>query len=191
MVSLVSCLGLANAGDSAEPLAPHQQLESALMDKLARIQADPATTLVTFTTDGCSGGMSGAWSTLSASWPAFAWHFGEQPPWQDCCVEHDRAYWLGAGGFAGRLAADVALRACVAETGTRLSEDLSEAWSQPPARIEAMFELAADLMYRAVRLGGGPCSPLPWRWGYGWPPCPLHTNAPSSAPESSSRQPQQ
>ena len=32
-------------------------------------------------------------------------------------------------------------------------------------------EAVASLMYRAVRLGGIPCSGLPWRWGYGWPEC--------------------
>jgi hypothetical protein len=34
-----------------------------------------------------------------------------------------------------------------------------------------IYQGIADLMYRAVRLGGIPCSGLPWRWGYGWPAC--------------------
>ena len=29
----------------------------------------------------------------------------------------------------------------------------------------------ADLMYRAVRIGGVPCTGLPWPWDYGWPEC--------------------
>jgi len=29
----------------------------------------------------------------------------------------------------------------------------------------------AEIMYRAVRLGGAPCTTLPWRWGFGWPKC--------------------
>ena len=31
--------------------------------------------------------------------------------------------------------------------------------------------MSADMMYRAVRIGGGPCTGLPWRWGNGWPGC--------------------
>ena len=34
-----------------------------------------------------------------------------------------------------------------------------------------VYEVIGDLMYRAVRIGGIPCSGLPWRWGYGWPEC--------------------
>jgi hypothetical protein len=33
------------------------------------------------------------------------------------------------------------------------------------------FRVIGDLMYFAVRAGGKPCSPFPWRWGYGWPNC--------------------
>ena len=31
--------------------------------------------------------------------------------------------------------------------------------------------MTAELMFYAVRIGGGPCSGLAWRWGHGWPPC--------------------
>ncbi len=167
-------LGTAMAQEAPRPLAPHQKVEVSLMEKLARIQSDPSTTLASFTTDGCSGGMSGIWSQLAGLWPAFTEYFGDQPPWVGCCIEHDRAYWLGLGGFEGRLAADQSLRACVHETGERLKEELSAEWSQPPERVEATFLLAGELMYSAVRLGGGPCTPLPWRWGYGWPLCPFN-----------------
>ena len=34
-----------------------------------------------------------------------------------------------------------------------------------------LYAAIAELMYRAVRIGGIPCSGLPWRWGYGWPEC--------------------
>lgn len=71
------------------------------------------------------------------------------PPWNDCCVEHDRAYWQG-GSARKRRRADAALLACVATNGHPV-------W--------------AILMWAAVRIGGHPYWPTRWRWGYGhkWP----------------------
>lgn len=70
-----------------------------------------------------------------------------QEDWCECCFEHDIAYWMG-GTEEERLAADLALRACILEkTG---NEEL------------------ADLMYAGVRLGGSPYFYNWYRWGYGW-----------------------
>ena len=41
----------------------------------------------------------------------------------------------------------------------------------PKQDIVELIDLTGELMYRAVRLGGAPCTGLPWRWGHGWPPC--------------------
>ena len=90
-----------------------------------------------FTTDGCSGWMSWGWRFLT----------GHPPPWDGCCVEHDRLYWMG-GSAAQRRQADQGLMACVIRSG--------HPWW-------------AMAMYPAVRLGGMFWLPLPWRWGYGWP----------------------
>ena len=62
---------------------------------------------------------------------------------------------------------------CVIETGKSMSEELAEKNNVSVSEIESSFEIAGELMYRAVRIGGKPCSRLPWRWGYGWPYCPL------------------
>lgn len=67
--------------------------------------------------------------------------------WRQCCIEHDRAYWLG-GTYQERRAADDELRRCVA--------GLDE-------------KLIAELMRTGVRVGGSPWWPTPFRWGYGWP----------------------
>ena len=69
--------------------------------------------------------------------------------WRDCCVEHDRAYHKGGTGQE-RLAADRALRRCVAARG---------------------HPVVAWIMYRGVRLGGLSVLPTPFRWGFGhkWP----------------------
>jgi hypothetical protein len=79
-----------------------------------------------FTTDGCSAFPDGGWAA--------------------CCVEHDIVYWCG-GTQAARLAADRALRACVAEVAP---------------------SFLASLMYAGVRVGGPPWTGAPWRWGYGF-----------------------
>ncbi|MBI3299871.1 MAG: DUF3943 domain-containing protein [Elusimicrobia bacterium] len=82
-----------------------------------------------FTSDGCS-------------------LFPDGPPARrECCLRHDRSYWLG-GTRAERRAADGDFRDCVAAAGE-------------PA--------AARWMYRGSRAGGTPYLPTPFRWGYGWP----------------------
>ena len=66
-----------------------------------------------------------------------------------CCKEHDRAYWAG-GTSAERKAADWAFRDCIRENG---------------------HPVLARIYSWAVRMGGTPLLPTPWRWGFGlcWP----------------------
>jgi hypothetical protein len=104
-------------------------LAAALLIPLAATAAN----LQPFTTDGCSDFPNG---TLS-----------QNTLWLSCCIEHDYAYWQG-GTRQERLAADKALRDCVAAVGE-------------PA--------IAQLMLAGVRVGGSPHLPTPFRWGYGWP----------------------
>jgi hypothetical protein len=89
-----------------------------------------------FTSDGCSGLMSWLWWTV----------FGHGPPWEGCCVTHDRAYWMG-GTREERRAADRRVRECVAARG---------------------YPVIGWIMEKAVRIGGGPWWPTHYRWGYGW-----------------------
>jgi hypothetical protein len=89
-----------------------------------------------FTTDGCSGGMTAMWRLVGRC----------DPPWNDLCVEHDRAYWAG-GTAEMRRQADRVLRDGVAHNGHPV-------W--------------AWLMWAAVRPGGHPLLPTSWRWGYGY-----------------------
>ena len=104
-----------------------------------------------FTTDGCSGFMSFVWRGV----------FRQPPPWEGCCLAHDRAYWQGGPGKL-RLVADTELMRCVAAKGHPY-------W--------------AIIMFIAVRIGGPWWLPYPsirlskghWhfsffevRWGYGW-----------------------
>lgn len=88
-----------------------------------------------FKTDGCSGGMSAFWKR----------QFGTVPPWENCCIEHDRAYHAG-GTSDQRKEADYKLYQCV-----KANKGTSWAW----------------IMWLAVRFGGVPYMPWDWRWGYG------------------------
>jgi hypothetical protein len=80
---------------------------------------------------------------LTATWRLI---FRKDPPWNDLCIEHDRRYWRG-GPVEDRRSADRALMAGVTMAG---------------------HPIFGFIMWVAVRIGGHPLIPLPWRWGYGW-----------------------
>jgi hypothetical protein len=134
-----------------------------------------------FTTDGCSGGLSKAWRSVSNRFPAFAKVHEETPPWEPCCVIHDQSYHSAGGAtethesYVLRLSADQALWECVLDTGNRRSADLSAKYGLTEDQIRAAYEAIANAMFDAVRIGGLPCSGLAWRWGYGYPRCPRTT----------------
>jgi hypothetical protein len=138
-------------------------------------------TLSEFTTDGCSGFQSEGWRKLAELFPAFKTHFGETPPWEHCCVVHDKAYWSGPAidGYRLRLKADQELKHCVIATGKKLAPELSRKYQLSPEEIERAFAVTAGAMYQAVRIGGIACSTFPWRWGYGWPKCESLNSPPS------------
>ena len=70
-----------------------------------------------------------------------------------------------------RLRADRALRQCVVETGRQQAGIIAQRSGLARDEVIRAFDFAAELMYRAVRVGGAPCTGLAWRWGYGWPNC--------------------
>ncbi|MDU9005662.1 hypothetical protein [Sedimentitalea todarodis] len=145
---------------------------------IARIGKD-GTTLAPFETDGCSGGLSGVWRLVSSQLPDFAAVHKEAPPWEACCVIHDRAYHAIAGArtarasYDARLQADAALRSCVVDTGESRKAQVADHYEVAVETVEQAYSVIAESMYLAVRFGGGPCSGLPWRWGYGWPDCSI------------------
>jgi hypothetical protein len=165
--------GLAGETGSGGP-SLDRALEEQAQSRLAQVQNDPANRIVEFTTDGCSGGLSEGWATLSRVLPAFRTAFGERPPYEFCCTAHDRAYWQGetVEGYARRLEADETLRRCVVDYGTQHRAEFAERFRLSEDVITTNFQIIGDVMYFAVRAGGGPCTAFPWRWGYGWPPCP-------------------
>ncbi len=160
----------------ADPLTEAMiEVERMQMQWLAHEQAHASDGIQVFTSDGCSGGLSDAWQYMATLMPAFNKRFGHQPPWQACCVAHDKLYWQGITeqGYEKRLQADAELKACVEQTGQQVSEALVKSSGHSREEIKVLFSLSAQMMFQAVRAGGKPCSLLPWRWGYGWPQCKL------------------
>lgn len=175
-------LACSESTDDASPGDGVEQLERRLELRhhatlLARMTA-PDSELVAFTTDGCSGGLSVGWEYLAEHVDILQEKHGIRPPWEACCVEHDRRYHTGPTigataeeSFVARKQADLALQACVLATGRNRAAELSMEYGVTPESVHTLYTAIAELMYRAVRAGGMPCSGLPWRWGYGWPEC--------------------
>ena len=148
-----------------------REFESLRMRQLQTVQSN--SDIAAFISDGCSGNLSKNWELLANTFPGFKNELGDKPPWEACCVAHDKVYWRGStiDGYSKRLQADNELKSCIIATGIELAPELSARHSASDEKVLQAFSLSADLIYRAVRLGGQPCSLLPWRWGYGWPNC--------------------
>ena len=144
---------------------------------IKRRKADGAT-LTPFNSDGCSGGLSAGWAFVSAALPAVEKLHGGRPPWENCCRAHDMSYHTGGvvdldaiASFDARRGTDEELRACVIGIAEERVDVLSAEYGLRKEEVRRLYRMIADIMYRAVRFGGAPCSGLPWRWGFGWPPC--------------------
>jgi hypothetical protein len=144
---------------------------------IARI-AESDSVMSDFTTDGCSGGLTIGWEQFADRFPEFADRHGALPPWQDCCVVHDQQYHQGGSGtgsasesFEWRKRADLDLKSCVLDTGMQRSAELQEIYGLTESQVSGFYVAISELMFRAVRIGGIPCTDQPWRWGYGWPEC--------------------
>jgi len=154
----------------------HKQLLARITEKDSALNG--------FTTDGCSGGLSIFWKQFAARFPKLAARHGEQPPWHKCCVIHDRQYHVGSvetlsasESFEQRKKADLDLKACVVDTGERRAAALQDIYGLTESQVRDFYEAISELVYRAVRVGGIPCTNLPWRWGYGWPQCRKESNS--------------
>lgn len=155
-----------------------RSLELGRHERLLTEMQNPDHSLSPFTTDGCSGGLSVGWHYLSEKITFLKTAHGDLPPWESCCVSHDRLYHAAGErsvtaemSFTARRQADEALRSCVIEVGLSRAPELSEQYGLSVEELGQVYQVIGNLMYRAVRIGGVPCSGLPWRWGYGWPEC--------------------
>src|SRR5918994_2057411 len=64
-------------------------------ERLIETRHTAGSALAAFVSDGCSGGLSAVWASTSAAIPELARTHGTRPPWENCCVAHDRAYHTG------------------------------------------------------------------------------------------------
>lgn len=70
--------------------------------------------------------------------------FGKIPPWEFCCDIHDQPYAKG-GTWLARMKADTDFYQCIKNNG---------------------HPHVAKIMFYAVRIGGVPWLPTPFRWGF-------------------------
>lgn len=177
LLSLCFCLP-AFAQEGPRPFATLQKsVELPSHRSLLSVVNAPDSALAPFETDGCSGGLSTTWSVVADLFPGFADAHENRPPWEDCCVAHDRLYHDAAGAetaeesYDARLAADEELRACVVAGSGNRADKLAEIYDATPEQVTLAYRTIGDAMFNAVRFGGAPCSGLPWRWGFGYPGC--------------------
>ena len=181
LIALVLFAMPAGAGEPSN-LNIQRKFELPAHRALVRARADSKGVPAKFTTDGCSGGLSTIWSVVSNQFPGFSKAHGGEPPWEKCCVVHDTAYHSAGSSavpersFANRAEADQALRTCVVETGKTRQLEIAELYGTDADSVANAYRAIADAMYLAVRLGGGPCSGMPWRWGYGYRQCFVNAN---------------
>lgn len=181
-VILISGASAAWAEDASGPLITRGSLGYSIEidrhERLVKTRKSEGARLAVFASDGCSGGVSAGWAFVSAAFPAVARYHGDKPPWERCCLAHDRFYHAGGPpdadaktSFEARRIADEQLRQCVIQVGDKRIEDLMAGYGFNHEQINLLYRSIAEVMYRAVRLGGAPCTALPWRWGFGWPSC--------------------
>jgi len=177
-VALVALFAAAGAeAQEVTTLNLERRLELLGHHGVAGVRARPGVELAPFTTDACSGGLSTVWAFVAETLPDFAETHRDRPPWEACCTTHDRAYHLGGPdpdpvrSYEARLRADEALKNCVLATGHDRRAALADEYDMTPDQVDDAYAAIANAMFYAVRLGGGPCTGLPWRWGYGYPNC--------------------
>jgi hypothetical protein len=182
LVIALLCSSHVNAEQPDEPEsgidALERQLEMRRHEHLVARKTHPDSELAEFTTDGCSGGLSVGWEYLAGNIKRFHSMHGTRPAWEPCCIIHDQAYHTAGPSdatadesFEARKKSDLALKTCVLETGKKRTPKLSAEYDVSAREVEILYAAIANLMYQAVRIGGMPCTGLPWRWGYGWPEC--------------------
>jgi len=131
--------------------------------------------LDTFKSDGCSGNISTGWrkaiTELSNLSPSVADNYSNMQtiPFESACIAHDQVYHEGDGGYVARLEADNALRAAIINYAIEHTAEIqSRTGIQLPEEVIFLYEIIAETVYRGVRLGGAPCTGMPYAWGFGY-----------------------
>ena len=133
------------------------------------------TPLNEFTSDGCSGNVSLLWTqavnTLSDVFPKIDKNYADVQniPFESACMDHDKLYYLGVGGYKGRLIADNMLREAILTYALENTEEIkARIGYETDETAIFLYESIAEFVYRGVRIGGAPCTGEPYAWGYGY-----------------------
>lgn len=150
------------------PISEAKQMEQLERTKGAHVRSE-------FESDGCSGNISTSWtnviSELNERFPSFKENYPnpETLPFEPACVTHDQTYHQGDGGYIGRLRADNKLREDIIIYGIENTEILKKSTGlKTDEEVIFIYEKIAEIVYRGVRLGGAPCTGMPYAWGYGY-----------------------
>jgi hypothetical protein len=128
-----------------------------------------------FESDGCSGNVSKSWDLVVhqimniSTTTAEKYKYFKNIPFENLCVKHDETYHKGNGGYSARLRADNQLREGIIEFGINNVEEIKKVTSlKTDEEIIFLYEIIAETIYRAVRLGGSPCTGMSYAWGFGY-----------------------
>lgn len=127
-----------------------------------------------FETDGCSGNISNIWNTSVQNISEISEDFRDKykdskVPFEYACIEHDKKYHAGEGGYVGRLIADNNLRNDIISYAIKNADEIvKNSKINTKEEVIFMFDLMAEAIYRGVRIGGAACSNEPYAWGYGY-----------------------
>lgn len=128
-----------------------------------------------FVSDGCSGGVSSGWMEAMNQLEQLPIGISEQYtglesiPFETACVDHDRVYHRGDGGYRGRLKSDNELRTAIMQYGITNVDQITQRHNLSTAEQAIyLYEVIAEAVYRGVRLGGAPCTGQSYAWGYGY-----------------------
>ena len=61
--------------------------------------------------------------------------------------------------------------------GISRRDELAVVYGITPDQVETAYATIGGAMFWAVRFGGGPCTGLPWRWGFGYADCSILSGA--------------
>lgn len=147
--------------------------EAEAMQQLERTKQ--TTSIQPFATDGCSANVSKFWQIAVQEVSEYSIDFAESYadvtniPFKQACIEHDRTYHAGEGGYVARLLADNQLRNDIIEYGITHADEIQiRASLQSTEEAIFLYELLAEVVYRGVRLGGAPCTGELYAWGFGY-----------------------
>lgn len=82
------------------------------------------------------------------------------------CYWHDFGYWKG-GTLETRRQVDRRFKSDLQSALARY--EIRQRLEPDPYDVEEAFKVLDDIYHAAVRVGGWPWLPTPWRWGHGHP----------------------